>query len=321
MLRKIRLILALLFFLAITGLFLDFTGALHGWLGWTAKIQLLPAVLALNIGVIIVLAILAFVMGRIYCSVICPLGVFQDIVSWLSSRRKGKKFRFSYSAEIKWLRYSVFILFIVALIAGIGAFVALLEPYSSYGRIVANLFAPLYGWGNNLLAYFAERVDSYAFYETEVWLKSLPTFIVAAVTFVVVVVLAWKNGRTYCNTICPVGTTLGLISRYSLFRITIDESKCNKCGLCSRKCKAACIDGQNHRIDYSRCVACMDCIDTCKHGAVSYRLNRLKKADIRLSDNIKNTKESGGVDAKRRDFLSITATLAATAVAKAQERK
>ncbi len=321
MLRKIRLILALLFFLAITGLFLDFTGALHGWLGWTAKIQLLPAVLALNIGVIIVLAILAFVMGRIYCSVICPLGVFQDIVSWLSSRRKGKKFRFSYSAEIKWLRYSVFILFIVALIAGIGAFVALLEPYSSYGRIVANLFAPLYGWGNNLLAYFAERVDSYAFYETEVWLKSLPTFIVAAVTFVVVVVLAWKNGRTYCNTICPVGTTLGLISRYSLFRITIDESKCNKCGLCSRKCKAACIDGQNHRIDYSRCVACMDCIDTCKHGAVSYRLNRLKKADIRLSDNIKNTKESGGVDAKRRDFLSITATLAATAVAKAQEKK
>ena len=143
----------------------------------------------------------------------------------------------------------------------------------------------------------------------------------AAVTFVVVVVLAWKNGRTYCNTICPVGTTLGLISRYSLFRITIDESKCNKCGLCSRKCKAACIDGQNHRIDYSRCVACMDCIDTCKHGAVSYRLNRVKKADIRLSDNIKNTKESGGVDAKRRDFLSITATLAATAVAKAQEKK
>ena len=84
-----------------------------------------------------------------------------------------------------------------------------LAPYSSYGRIVQNLFAPAYQWGNNLLAYLAERAGSYAFYRTEVWMKSLPTFLVAAVTFVTLIVLAWRNGRTYCNTICPVGTVLG----------------------------------------------------------------------------------------------------------------
>lgn len=100
-------------------------------------------------------------------------------------------------------------LFVIALTAGIGSFVALLAPYSSYGRIAANLFAPVYRWGNNLLAWFAERADSYAFYETEVWMKSLPTFIIASVTFIVLIVLAWRNGRTYCNTICPVGTVLG----------------------------------------------------------------------------------------------------------------
>lgn len=53
--------------------------------------------------------------------------------------------------------------FIIAMIAGIGSVVALLAPYSSYGRIVSNLFAPVYQWGNNVLAYFAERSDSYAF--------------------------------------------------------------------------------------------------------------------------------------------------------------
>ena len=79
MLRKIRLTFAMICFALITLLFLDFTGTLHGWFGWLAKIQFLPAVLALNVGVILFLVILTLVCGRIYCSVICPLGVFQDI--------------------------------------------------------------------------------------------------------------------------------------------------------------------------------------------------------------------------------------------------
>ena len=95
MLRKIRIILAAAFFLCITMLFLDFTGTLHAWLGWMAKIQLLPAVLALNVGVVAVLVILTVLFGRIYCSVICPLGVMQDIISWIHGKTK-KKNRFRY---------------------------------------------------------------------------------------------------------------------------------------------------------------------------------------------------------------------------------
>lgn len=313
MLRRIRVILAVLFFLAVTGLFLDFTGTIHAWLGWTAKIQFLPAVLALNVGVVLFLVVLTLILGRVYCSVICPLGVMQDIISWLSGRRKKKRFRFSYSPEVKWLRYGVLAVFIVALLAGIGSLVALFAPYSSYGRIVSNLFAPLYQWGNNLLAYFAERADSYAFYETEVWMKGLGTFIVAAVTFIVIAVLAWRNGRTYCNTICPVGTVLGFLSRYALFRPVIDAGKCKECGLCSRKCKAVCINYKEFRIDYSRCVDCMDCIDTCKHGAIHFAC-RLKKSEP--------AKEEGKpVDTARRGFLTATAVVAASATLQAQEKK
>ena len=310
----------MLFFVAVTALFLDFTGTIHAWLGWTAKIQFLPALLALNAGVVVALVLLTLLVGRVYCSVICPLGVMQDIVSWISGRRKKKRYRFSYSPEKKWLRYGVLVLFIMAMVAGIGSFVALLAPYSSYGRIASNLFAPVYRWGNNLLAYFAERADSYAFYETEVWMRSLPTFIIAVLTLVVLAVLAWRNGRTYCNTICPVGTVLGFFSRFSLFRITIDESKCNRCGLCSRKCKAACIDGKEHRIDYSRCVACMDCIDTCNHGAIGFRM-RTKASEKQTGKDAKPKAESDQIDTARRSFLSATAVLAATSVVKAQEKK
>ena len=320
MLRKIRLTLAVLFFVAVTALFLDFTGTIHAWLGWTAKIQFLPALLAVNAGVVALLVLLTLLAGRVYCSVICPLGVMQDIVSWISGRRKKKKYRFSYSPEVKWLRYGVLGLFVIALIAGVGSFVALLAPYSSYGRIATNLFAPVYRWGNNLLAYFAERADSYSFYETEVWLKSLPTFLIVAVTFVVLIILAWRNGRTYCNTVCPVGTVLGFFSRFSLFRPVIDAEKCKNCSLCSRGCKAACIDYKNHRIDYSRCVACMDCIDTCKHDALRLEY-RWKKTNKTATDKPAQTVTSEQIDTARRSFLSATAVLAATSVVKAQEKK
>ena len=86
MLRKIRLTAATLCFVLITLLFLDFTGTLHGWFGWLAKIQFLPAVLALNVGVVVFLVLLTLAFGRIYCSVICPLGVFQDVIARFGRR-------------------------------------------------------------------------------------------------------------------------------------------------------------------------------------------------------------------------------------------
>lgn len=309
MLRKIRLTVAIVFFALITGLFLDFTGTLHVWFGWLAKIQFLPAVLALNIGVILFLMILTGIFGRIYCSIICPLGVFQDAVSWMSGKRKKKRFRFSYSQEKTWLRYGILVLFIATIVAGLGSFVALLAPYSSYGRIVQNLFSPLYTLGNNLLAYIAERIDSYAFYEKDVWIRSLPTFGIAILTSVIIIILAWRNGRTYCNVICPVGTTLSFISRFSWLKIHIDTNKCNSCGLCTKSCKAACIDSKNHQIDYSRCVVCGNCIEKCHKHAISF-------------GKTKNTASQPNkeIDATRRTFLIGTALTMATA-AIAQEKK
>ena len=312
MLRKTRIILAAIFFVGITLLFLDFTGTLHTWFGWMAKVQFLPAFLALNTGIVCVLALLTLLFGRLYCSVICPLGVMQDIFAWLG--KKAKKNRYSYSPEKKWLRYIMLVLFIISLLVGGGVLAQLLAPYSAYGRIANNLLAPLWQWGNNGLAYLAERADSYAFYETDVWIKSGITFGIAVATLLIIGILAWRGGRTYCNTICPVGTVLGFVSRFSWLKPVIDTSKCNGCGLCARNCKAACINSKEHSIDYSRCVACMDCIGSCKKGAISY-VHRPAKAT--------STEEAQTqpVDTSRRTFLTTTAVVAATTAIKAQEKK
>ena len=290
MLRKVRIILALAVLLCTSLLFLDFTGSIHSFLGWLAQIQFVPALLALNLGVVAVLVLLTFIFGRVYCSVICPLGIFQDGIIGLKTRLKKKnRFRFRWKKAANWLRYLILALFVIALVAPVGGFIAsLLDPYSNFGRIMSNVFAPFWQWGNNALAYVAERVDSYAFYEKSVWLKSLPTFLVALIVLAVIVALAWNGGRDYCNKICPVGSLLGLVSRFSLLAVRIDSSKCNGCSLCEHSCKSSCIDSKAHKVDGSRCVVCFNCLENCHHDALSYGWRYSRKKSVESAQSPEN---------------------------------
>ena len=312
MLKRIRTILAAVVFVLITLLFLDFTGTLHGWLSWLAKIQFLPAVMALNVVVVAVLIILTLIFGRIYCSVICPLGVFQDLLA----RFHRKKNKYSYSKEVRWIRYPVLVVFVIAGLAGIGSLFQLLAPYSSYGRIATMIFQPLWMWCNNLLAMVAEHYESYAFYSVDVWMRSLPVFVIALVTLVVLVVLAWRGGRTYCNTICPVGTILSFFARFSWLKVRFDAEKCKNCSMCSKNCKAACIDYQTHTVDYSRCVVCGNCIDKCKFGALRYSPPESGGA----RGGLKERQQKTSVDASKRSFLVSSALLAGAAMAQKKEK-
>lgn len=311
MLKKFRQIVAVISIVLITLLFLDFTGTVHKYFGWMAKIQFLPALLALNVGVIAALVILTLIFGRLYCSVICPLGIMQDGFAWIG--KKVRKNRYGYSTPKNILRYTLLGVMVIAIAAGISSIVALLAPYSAYGRIAQSFLAPVWAWGNNLLASWAEAHESYTFYTVDIWFRASITLVVAIITLVVLAVLAWRNGRTYCNTVCPVGTVLGFLSRFSLLKPVIDTSKCNGCGLCARNCKAACINSKQHTIDYSRCVTCFDCINKCHKGAISYTRRRPAVA-VEDTDN-----QSTGASS-RRAFLSVTATIAATAALRAQEK-
>lgn len=308
MLKKSRQIIAVISIIMVTLLFIDFTGTARSLFGWMTRIQFLPALMALNAGVVVGLVLLTLIFGRIYCSVICPLGIMQDGFGWLG--KKARKNRYTFSRARSVLRYAMLALMAAAVIAGVGAFVALLAPYSAYGRIAQSLLAPVWAWGNNLLAGWAEEHESYAFYSVDVWLRSGLTLGVAAATLVVLAVLAWRNGRTWCNTICPVGTLLSFFARFSLLRPVIDGSKCISCRRCERNCKSACIDiAGGKTIDYSRCVTCFDCIAECPKGAIAYRRPPKEAAP-----------EPDAPDESRRQFLAVAAVTAATAALRAQEK-
>ncbi len=310
-LRKVRSTLGFATLIFATLIFLDFTGSIHQYFGWVAKVQLVPAILALNFVVVAVLLVATLLFGRLYCSIICPLGLFQDGVSRAASAIVPKR-KFSYSKAKNILRYTFAALFIVALVAGVGSVVAILEPYGTFGAIVSNILAPLYKVANNLLAIVAERFDSYAIYNREIVIHSIGATLFALSATALIGLLAWRNGRTYCNTICPVGTLLGLISKFSLFKITIDHSKCNGCKKCVRECKAASISDSDRVIDYSRCVVCFNCIDSCKQGAISYTIRR------GAAEAKSDTPKDNEVDNSRRNMLTISATLLATSALKAE---
>lgn len=295
MLRKIRVIAAIIFFVAITFIFVDWSGLGREWFGWMAKIQFLPAVMALNFAVIAGLLVLTLIFGRIYCSVICPLGVMQDVFGWVGKR--FKKNRYTSSKAHNWLRYSVLAMFIIAMLLGAASFVALLAPYSAYGRIAHSLTLPE---------------------------NSLGVMVVAGVTAVVLFVLAFRGGRTYCNNICPVGTVLGFFARFSLFKIVINTSKCVGCTLCAKNCKASCINAKEHKIDYSRCVVCGDCIEKCGSRAISYKV--ALNASKAISTTASTSAVSSGrpqqadteVDTKRRSYIAIAGALLVGSALKAK---
>lgn len=305
MLRKIRVVLATVMLIGITWLFVDFTGTAHHCFSWMPKLQLLEAILALNVVALVFLIVMTLVFGRIYCSIICPLGILQDIIGWVG--KKVKKNRYTFSKAVSWLRYTMLGVMVVALVAGIGSIVQLLAPYSAFGRIATSLLQPLYKMGNNVLAAISEHYDNYAFYHTETGVPNITIVLaIACVTLVVLAVLAYRNGRTYCNTICPVGTVLSFLSRFSWMKIQFDADKCKNCSLCTKNCKAACIDFKSHQVDYSRCVVCGDCIESCKFGALGY------------SSSTRNTSNTS-VDPSKRSFLLASAMM--TTAALAQEAK
>lgn len=308
-LKTIRILLAVVVFTAMALLFLDVTGIAATYWGFLAKWQFVPAILSLNIIVIIGLVAATLLFGRIYCSVLCPLGIMQDGIACIRQIIRPRR-RYSYSTPLTWLRIAMLVIFLSLIILGMASIAAFIEPYSEFGRIMSSIFKPLYVSANNIIA-ANEPADSYMFYHVD-YTVAIPVVIVASITLLTVGTLAWYGGRTYCNTICPVGTILGYLSRFSWMRPMIDHSKCIGCGACSRKCKASCIDAKKGEIDYTRCVACMNCLDSCSKKAIVYAPRTLHPTHEYAA-----TSEP---DSKRRDFLTAGLILAGTVAIKAQEK-
>jgi len=275
--KLIRVVIALLTFICTTFIFLDFRELLSdGLITGITFLQFIPSLLKflsttafVAMGFLLII-VLTSLFGRVYCSMICPLGIFQDLVGRINGR-VSKKHRMRFSRPQTFWRYFFLILPIAILLAGGGLIgIYILDPYSIFGRITSDLGQPGYMWINNRLAGLMERMDLYLLYPEDIVLSKGITYLVPTMMILIVMWFSFKKGRLYCNTICPVGTLLGLLSKISLFKIRIVNDQCTKCGKCVAVCKSSCIDLRKQEVDFSRCVACYNCMAACPEDAIKY---------------------------------------------------
>lgn len=305
-----RVFLALFVFAAITFLFIDFTGKSDHF-SWLAHMQLIPAILAGMGGIVIVLLLLTFLFGRIYCSVICPFGILQDILERITTfrmKKKKRKTRYRYAKPQNKLRYILLAAIVILFFVGTTLPLLLLDPYSNFGRIATNIFAPVYVGLNNLAELILLKFNNYSLYHQRVY-AVLSSVLFSAAVFIAIGIAAHMRGRIFCNTLCPTGAILSLISRYSIFRLSFDKEACNQCGLCEKGCKAQCIDSKEKSIDASRCVDCFNCISACSKGGMQYRLvNPFSKKESVGKEEKKAPEKANS----RRAFIATSATIAGT---------
>lgn len=275
--RSVRVLLATCFLLAFTVMFLDFTGTTAGWFSWLRELQFMPAVLAGSAFALAFLLVLTLIAGRVYCSVMCPLGVFQDFVRLVTlGRRRDLKSHATpcggaAAAVQGWTRIGF--LFTFAGGGLLGLHFAWLDPYAIYGRFVSFCLTPLLKASPfaQSIANWADAHGTSFTHAVEVVFPAMGFVIAAAGVVAFIAALAAWRGRTWCNTVCPVGTLLGAISKFAWLRPRIDEKDCISCRLCERTCRAHCIHIDVKAIDHTKCVSCFDCSAVCPKGAIKWK--------------------------------------------------
>lgn len=224
------------------------------WLGHAddvARCQLTLNLAALSLGALLAWFAATLLVGRVYCSSVCPVGTLQDFAAWLDKRMHHHgKGNYHFTPSNDRIRYLTLLLVAVGLTAGDRYTIMaprMLDPVQLFNTTVE------LGGAGGMLVY------------------GLFGVILALIILVGILWLAWKGGgRTFCNTICPVGTVLGTMSRVSLYRLDINTDLCIGCNLCEKECKCQCINSVEHTIDVSRCVMCMNCAASCPADAIKF---------------------------------------------------
>lgn len=317
-LKKIRVVISLIVITLVTLSFVDFSGySAENISGKVLFLQFIPSFLQfLTIGGVIssgfiIVIIFTLVIGRVYCSSICPLGILQDVFTWFATRTKKKKRRYKSEKPYNKLRYSILVISVILFFAGSILAFSLLDPYSNFGRIAANVFYPVVVFTNNIVSYIFELLGNYSVYPLELRKTGIAILLFSITVLGIIFYMSFRYGRLFCNTVCPVGSFLGLLSKFALFKIKIDEDNCRNCGACEKICKSNCIDSETKEVDFTRCVNCFNCFQVCPTDGLkyTYKFSYLRK------------KEKETDNSKREFFINSAFFLTAfTTISKADEK-
>lgn len=271
-LRTIRIFLSAVFLAAsVTYLFIG--RGVNPMAEIAPEAQIIPSALAQTIGITIFWLVVTFLLGRVYCSTVCPVGTIQDSANWLKRRlgRKGPRWVRRISAPYSYrgrshMRLYVIAVYAVCLPLGLVWISALVEPWHIFQE-AARLTNPE-----------LKRVS---------WLifagNALAGGIVGLLSLLAVWLWALFHGRRFCSHICPIGTFLEAVAERSVYRIRINPDRCISCMACEDNCKSEAIKVSERLVDNGRCVRCFDCLKVCPNDAIRLQRHRNRPASPLLS--------------------------------------
>jgi polyferredoxin/formate hydrogenlyase subunit 6/NADH:ubiquinone oxidoreductase subunit I len=211
------------------------------------------------------------ILGRVFCGWICPLGALQQFVSWLFNIRRNKdRLDANRYKSVFQLKYIVLVVFLV--MSAFGALqIGLLDPICLLTRSIVTTVQPAVDVALPPEASFLtsapgapeQRVFDGA------WFVGSLLLLLLGMTLVI--------PRFFCRVLCPLGALLGVLSRFSFWRIERDVTKCTDCDLCLRGCEGA-SDPQD-ALRKSECFVCFNCIDDCPEDALSFALTPIPAKD------------------------------------------
>lgn len=205
--------------------------------------KLLTAFSWTTLAIVFFILIITFLFGRFYCSTVCPFGILQEMIGSIFGRKTGNAPNFYKT------RYLIASIVFGLLIGGSALGLKILDPYTNFGIIISNFLNP----------------------------SSIFSVMYAAIVLLIITLLVVFKDRIFCTTICPIGTILGLFSKYGVFKLNID-SNCTKCKACENECPTGCIDSSN--IDNERCIRCLKCVAKCPQNAIKYESKQEKEVEF-----------------------------------------
>jgi len=216
----------------------------------------------------VIIIIGTILLGRFFCSWLCPFGTLHNMVSWLGHRNKkvSEKIELNKYRKAHSIKYIVLILFLIMAAIPFSSRtvqIGLLDPIPLFTRSVSIVLLPI--------------IDS-AHHVTSAVTRYYEGALIILALFITLTLLNLFIPRFFCRFLCPLGALFGILSRFAIFRIGHNENKCHHCDVCEKHCQGGCEPGKEIR--QSECLLCFNCREDCLHDTINFQNEKSQGGEI-----------------------------------------
>ncbi|MHC5065762.1 MAG: 4Fe-4S binding protein [Planctomycetota bacterium] len=208
----------------------------------------------LVLGILVPVA-LTLLLGRFFCSWICPVGLGLELSGKLRGvlrflELKPGRVRLWYGNKYMLLVLGIALTFVIGV-----PFLGYLYPPALMGRELHNGVTVMFDRAEDGLLGFSTAG------------LTIASWFLLAIALVEVLF----GARMWCRSLCPGGAVYSLLGRFRLLRVVRSSDLCTQCG----ECVVACEMDLNPMIDKTgmECDNCGLCIDSCRDDALHFRFS------------------------------------------------